>query len=506
MGLAHGRWRGPVFALVCWLVGSFALSGTAQRNPVSSSPVYPGKSIGDFYDRLAGDLKQGKPLVVTVYVALCDNASQGIVRTKNPRICQGDHPERNLYWASSGGLMGHLRTQPWKRVLYRPSATDKIAITGVWTRRFRPGGALAKRGVSGRFPVYVVGLGYRGTEIHGAMVDYLKAVSGDRPEIIDIDGQTTIQFGGGAHIVGYVGHDYFMDVRDEASLLSHTRGQTTLHKGVFGLACHSDNYFRPAIQRRTNHILALNTQLTFPSAFTVLGIIRAVAAGKDHRGIHREAARAFAKGQRQTVRTMLRALSYGDKPLTEDGPHDQVEVVCRQQWGAKPMTRSYRDHHIHRITLHHQGVRHTSAQNTAERLKKMQQYHQSETVGFNDIAYHFIIDPNGGVYEGRPFNAVGETQTDYDPTGHLLICLLGDFDEQTPTKPAIEALTKLSTWAVQAFDTDVETIQGHRDHTEGTCPGSNLYRLIQEGTLKARVRELASSQRMELHIRCEPEI
>jgi len=41
-----------------------------------------------------------------------------------------------------------------------------------------------------------------------------------------------------------------------------------------------------------------------------------------------------------------------------------------------------------------------------------------------DIPYHFLIDPNGNVYEGRNVFTVGETATEYDPTGHLLILVL----------------------------------------------------------------------------------
>ncbi len=86
-----------------------------------------------------------------------------------------------------------------------------------------------------------------------------------------------------------------------------------LEKGVFGLACVSEEYFRVLVERPNTHIMALNRDLTFPSAFTVLGILRGVAAGESLKGIHKEAARAFAKGQKQSVGTMLRALSWGRK-------------------------------------------------------------------------------------------------------------------------------------------------------------------------------------------------
>ncbi len=36
-------------------------------------PAQAGDALDPLYDRIAADLKQGKPLVVTVHVALCDN-------------------------------------------------------------------------------------------------------------------------------------------------------------------------------------------------------------------------------------------------------------------------------------------------------------------------------------------------------------------------------------------------------------------------------------------------
>ncbi len=291
--------------------------GAAARETGS---VYEGKNIGEFYDRLAKDLKTGKPLVATVYVALCDNDSQSIARTKTPKICMGDYPEQNLYWASSSGLKQHLDSRGWKRVLYEKSDTDKIAARGVWGKRIRAEDALVKRGVKGPIQVYIVGLGYRGTKIHDAMVDYLHAVSRDRAAKLQLEDGTEIEFGGRSQVIGYVGHDYFMDVLYGEQLLSEAVGNSAMHKAVFGLACVSDEYFRPAIQRRNTHILALNTGLTFPSAFTVLGMIQAVVAGKDAKGIHQQAARAFAKGQGRSLGTMLRALSYGDKKIPDQSP------------------------------------------------------------------------------------------------------------------------------------------------------------------------------------------
>jgi hypothetical protein len=476
----------------------------AEGNGANDQSIYEGKQIGELYDRIAADLKQGKPLVVTVYVALCDNDSQGIIPTRNPKICMGDVPEQNLYWASGGGLKGYLTARRLKRVHYEAHETGKLAIEGVWKTRMPTGGLLRERGVEGSATVYIVGLGYRGDRIHDAMADFLKAVSRDEPETMRLPDETVLEMGGSSHIVGYVGHDYFMDVEDLESLMTNARGDSSLPKGVFGLSCASDDYFRPAIQRRNTHILALNTQLTFPSAFTVLGMIRAVAAGENLSGIHRGAALAFAEGQKRSVGAMASVLAYGDKQLAAapSKPSSLLSVTCRQDWGAGPVVGRYRTQTVRKITIHHQGVEFTKNMDAASRLRTMQGFHESREKGFGDIAYHFVIDPNGKIYEGRPYSAVGETKTDYNPDGHLLICLLGDFEKQTPSDEALESLSRLVAWGIRAFGLSTDAIGTHRDFAHTTCPGANLYKLIQGGALKKMVEKALSMGDVELEYSC----
>jgi len=53
---------------------------------------------------------------------------------------------------------------------------------------------------------------------------------------------------------------------------------------------------------------------------------------------------------------------------------------------------------------------------------------------WTDIPYHFLIAPDGTIYEGKSVYTVGETATEYDPTGHLLITCLGNLEVQEPSK------------------------------------------------------------------------
>lgn len=271
----------------------------------------PGKELGQLYDRIAGELVAGRPLVVTVYVALCDNDSQGIVKVKNRRICQGDRPDENLYWAAAGGLSATLRKAGWQRLGVDYFSDGELAVKAIWRKRVRAGGAVRGRGVTGEVPIYLVGLGYRGSHIRVAMIDYLLAVNGDAERTERAAG-LELRAGGASHLVGYIGHDYFYDIDDPRPLLALRGGASVLHKGTFALSCTGHRLIRPAIARPNAHILLLNRTLGFPGAWTAEAIARAVAAGASARAIYQAAAAAFAAGQGVSLRTALGAFAYGD--------------------------------------------------------------------------------------------------------------------------------------------------------------------------------------------------
>ena len=273
--------------------------------------TFPGKDVGQLYDRIAVDLAAGRPLVATIYVALCDNDSQGIEKVKNRRICRGNDPDQNLYWATAGGLSATMNAEKWQRVSVAYFEEGDLAVKAVWRKSFTPGGLLRARGVTARFDAYVVGLGYRGIRIREAMTDYLQAVNRDG-EIAEAANPLVLRAGGASHLVGYIGHDYFYDVDDAEPLLALQRGDSVLPKGTFALSCTGHELIRPAIRRANAHILMLNRTLGFPGAWTALGILAALADGKSMKDIHHVAAAAFAAGKGVPLGTALGSFAYGD--------------------------------------------------------------------------------------------------------------------------------------------------------------------------------------------------
>jgi hypothetical protein len=168
-----------------------------------------------------------------------------------------------------------------------------------------------------------------------------------------------------------------------------------------------------------------------------------------------------------------------------------VEVIERAGWGAAAATGPYTSHAIARLTVHHTAVEIGAGEGPAQ-LRSVQRFHQGER-GWEDIAYHLLIDREGNVFEGRPVDAVGDTATSYDPAGHLLACLLGDYDRQEPTAAQMVSLVRLLAWASGAYSVLPESLGGHRDYAATACPGASVYRLIEDGSLLAAMQAQLSA-------------
>jgi len=177
-----------------------------------------------------------------------------------------------------------------------------------------------------------------------------------------------------------------------------------------------------------------------------------------------------------------------------------VRMICRRAWGAEPPGDGLERHRIRRITVHHSAAVLTDNRDAPARFRSHQQAHFDN--GWPDIAYHLLIDRNGNLYEGRRWRFRGDTATDYEPKGHLLVMCEGNFDEQKPSKAQQAALVDVLAWATAEFDVAVSRIAGHRDYASTACPGAKLYRLLEDGTIRRRVRRRLRAGGVELQELC----
>jgi hypothetical protein len=179
-------------------------------------------------------------------------------------------------------------------------------------------------------------------------------------------------------------------------------------------------------------------------------------------------------------------------------------LLCREAWGARPARPGGKRHTITRMTLHHEAVVLGDNRNAPGRLRKDQLYHQDQK-GWIDIAYHVGVDRNGNLYELRNTELAGDTATDYDTTGHFLVLCEGDFDQEAVSEAQLQGTAQAFAWAAQNFHVKTDTLAGHRDFAQTSCPGANLYAHLSSGDLKRRIDALLAAGGVNLERYCGPD-
>jgi len=196
---------------------------------------------------------------------------------------------------------------------------------------------------------------------------------------------------------------------------------------------------------------------------------------------------------RLLVLTILLLLSCSSKtdiyPSTELNYPDNMQITKRAEWGWKSLPDTVPQHRIERITIHHGGVEFTDGKDVQAYIRSMQDWSRADK-NWIDIPYRFMIDLQGIIYEARPVNYPGDTNTDYDVRRHALINVMGNYEIQTLKPVQLDALINLSAYLARQFKVDTTDIRGHKDYTETLCPGKDLYQYLQDGTIRNRVADL----------------
>lgn len=177
--------------------------------------------------------------------------------------------------------------------------------------------------------------------------------------------------------------------------------------------------------------------------------------------------------------------TFGGAPLAKV----EQDIVTVQAWGGTPADPAkVRPHTIDYITLHHQGEPFKAGTDPRAYLRKLQAWSRN-TKNWADIPYHYIIDLDGNIYGGRDIAFAGDTNTTYDPKGHALIEVVGNFEEVQPNTRQLDAIVDLMALLAARHKVPVDRIHGHKDYAHTACPGANLYRYLENGYFHQRVAE-----------------
>ncbi len=174
----------------------------------------------------------------------------------------------------------------------------------------------------------------------------------------------------------------------------------------------------------------------------------------------------------------------GGPPVTGAAATTFAGIQPRAAWGAGPPRANSINPMapIRWITIHHDGVSYrgrTMAQ-ARTRLKQIQSYHQN-TRDWADIGYHFAIDPQGVVWQGRELRWQG-AHVGGANEGNIGVMLLGNFEEQGPTGSQVAGLQRIVVTLQQRFGVPQARVRTHREWPTASteCPGRLLQARVQD--------------------------
>ena len=170
-------------------------------------------------------------------------------------------------------------------------------------------------------------------------------------------------------------------------------------------------------------------------------------------------------------------------PLSDALIPPGVEFVSRVEWGARPPVLPMQAHTLTRLTIHHTGTNQNFNRTVADKLRGLQLFSQRDDSlasgrlkpAWPDVPYHFYVGVDGIVGEGRDWRYAGDTNTEYDPAGHLLVVVEGNFQKDTLTTAQRRTLDVIVPALALRFGIPADRLASHRDYAQTECPGANLY-------------------------------
>ena len=199
-------------------------------------------------------------------------------------------------------------------------------------------------------------------------------------------------------------------------------------------------------------------------------------------------------------------------------------IYTRAQWGANE---SWRDgpprfnSTILQAHVHHSASGNGYAQADVPALIRSFYKYHTHSLGWSDIAYNFLVDSFGTIWEGRyggmdqPVRGAHTLGFNNTSTG---FCVIGNFETVQPTQPTLDSLARLAAWKLSLYARDpkgwtqvtsegsdkfprgqvvtLPVIDGHRDTNDTACPGGNLY--VQLDALRAATAGVITAATLKL--------
>lgn len=199
----------------------------------------------------------------------------------------------------------------------------------------------------------------------------------------------------------------------------------------------------------------------------------------------------------------------------------QPSIRPRSDWGADLPARGslQAEEDVRFLLVHHTASANAGPDASVTALRGFYAFHTGPEKGWPDIAYNFLIDSGGQIWEGRTGSLAGPVRGDATggSQGHaLLCCFIGDFTSVAPTPAAVDAMTQLLAWLADRYAVSLAegatvtftsrgsnrwpagasvttpTISGHRDMSQTSCPGDTAYAML-DSTIRPGARSLLAA-------------
>jgi len=211
------------------------------------------------------DLRQ-----IHVFVALCDNVSQGIVPVP-ANIGNGNDPDANLYWGCAEGFKGIFGKSAEWRLAEEPVPPKECILKRMVFKHVRHHAVLTADA-------------YKGSEIKQCITDF-EAILAARE----------------CDLAAYLGHNGLMDF--QLPDVEPASGEKSID--VVVLCCKSKEYFLPRLEKLGAHPVLLTTQLMYPGAFILRDVFETWISGGNADAIRETAAKAYAANQKISHKAAL---------------------------------------------------------------------------------------------------------------------------------------------------------------------------------------------------------
>ncbi|MEY4534783.1 MAG: hypothetical protein RLZZ246_1101 [Planctomycetota bacterium] len=129
------------------------------------------------------------------------------------------------------------------------------------------------------------------------------------------------------------------------------------------------------------------------------------------------------------------------------------------------------------VTIHHDGLdspmTETSMDASAARIEWIRCGHRGR--GFSDIGYHYVIDRDGRVWEGRNLRWQGAHVSKHNEQ-NIGILVMGNFDIQRPSQQQLDGMQKWVSTLLKRYRLEDGRVRTHGEWpgAKTACPGKHL--------------------------------